>query len=146
MLSAAGSNFLRFIGFYSLVLATCASRSLTEVCSTSLIGCGQMPIASTATASSARTNSFARVDVVQFVRPVRSPRAEHHPPIHPKRVGCAEHSVVAASAAYQKLTFIAPNVTRNSPTKPLVPGRPELAIANNMKKDANTGMVFTTPP
>ena len=54
-------------------------------------------------------------------------------------------SVSAAAAAYQKFTFIAPITTMNSPTKPLVPGRPEFAIANSMKKAANTGIVFTTP-
>ena len=39
-----------------------------------------------------------------------------------------------------------PMTTRNSPTNPLVPGKPELAIANNMKKAANTGILLTTPP
>jgi hypothetical protein len=34
----------------------------------------------------------------------------------------------------------------NSPTKPEVPGRPALAMANNTNNVANTGMVFTTPP
>ena len=41
---------------------------------------------------------------------------------------------------------IAPSVTRNSPMKPLVPGRPELAMANSMKNAANTGILLTTPP
>ena len=34
----------------------------------------------------------------------------------------------------------------NSPTKPLVPGRPELAIANNTKNTANHGITLATPP
>ena len=34
----------------------------------------------------------------------------------------------------------------NSPTKPLVPGRPQLAIAKSTKNAANFGIVFTTPP
>ncbi len=34
----------------------------------------------------------------------------------------------------------------NSPTKPLVAGRPALAIANSMKNAANFGIVLTTPP
>ena len=34
----------------------------------------------------------------------------------------------------------------NSPTKPEVAGRPELAIANNTAKKANLGIVLTTPP
>jgi hypothetical protein len=34
----------------------------------------------------------------------------------------------------------------NSPTKPLVPAGPALAIANSMKNAANTGIVLTTPP
>ena len=54
--------------------------------------------------------------------------------------------VEAAAKAYQKLTLIAPNMTMNSPTKPLVPGKPLLAMANSMKKAANTGIVLTTPP
>ena len=34
----------------------------------------------------------------------------------------------------------------NSPTKPLVPGRPELAMKNSTAKVANHGMVLATPP
>jgi hypothetical protein len=37
-------------------------------------------------------------------------------------------------------------MTMNSPTKPEVAGRPALAMANSMKKAANFGIVFTTPP
>ncbi len=55
-------------------------------------------------------------------------------------------SVVAATNAIQKLNFIAPMITRNSPTKPLVAGRPQFAIANSIMSAANFGMVFTTPP
>ena len=54
--------------------------------------------------------------------------------------------VLAATSASQKFAFIAPMITRNSPTKPLVPGRPALAMAKSMVKEANFGMVFTTPP
>ena len=34
----------------------------------------------------------------------------------------------------------------NSPTNPLVPGRPQFAIANSTKNVANHGITFTTPP
>ncbi len=34
----------------------------------------------------------------------------------------------------------------NSPTKPEVPGRPELAIANSTTNAANHGITLTTPP
>ena len=54
--------------------------------------------------------------------------------------------VVAARKATQKLKSTAPSTTMNSPTKPLVPGRPALAMANSMKKAANLGILFTTPP
>jgi hypothetical protein len=54
--------------------------------------------------------------------------------------------VVAAAAAYQTLVLTAPRITMNSPTKPLVPGSPEFAIANSMNRAANTGMVLATPP
>ncbi len=37
-------------------------------------------------------------------------------------------------------------MTMNSPTKPLVPGSPQLAMANSIISAANFGMVFTTPP
>ena len=37
-------------------------------------------------------------------------------------------------------------MTMNSPTKPLVAGNPELAMANSMNSEANTGILFTTPP
>ena len=55
-------------------------------------------------------------------------------------------SVVAARNAYQKFTFIEAMMTMNSPTKPLVPGNPELAMANSMKKAAKAGMRCATPP
>jgi len=54
--------------------------------------------------------------------------------------------LLAAANAYQKFSSIVPRITRNSPTNPLVPGKPELAIANSTKKAANTGIRFTTPP
>ena len=34
----------------------------------------------------------------------------------------------------------------NSPTNPLVPGRPELAMPNRMKNAPNQGIVLMTPP
>ena len=43
---------------------------------------------------------------------------------------------VAAKAATQVLTWKAPSMTRNSPTKPLVPGRPTEASMNTMKTTA----------
>ena len=36
--------------------------------------------------------------------------------------------------------------TKNSPTKPLVAGSPELAMAKSTKNAAKTGMVLATPP
>ena len=38
------------------------------------------------------------------------------------------------------------SMTSHSPTKPLVPGKPEFAMANNMNSAANTGMRWATPP
>ena len=38
--------------------------------------------------------------------------------------------MLAATNASQKLAFIAPMITMNSPTKPLVAGRPAFAMAN----------------
>jgi hypothetical protein len=55
-------------------------------------------------------------------------------------------SVVAATNASQKFSFMAPMMTMNSPTKPLVAGRPALAMAKSIISAANLGMVFTTPP
>ncbi len=37
-------------------------------------------------------------------------------------------------------------MTKNSPTNPEVPGRPEFASANSTMKAANFGMVLITPP
>ena len=37
-------------------------------------------------------------------------------------------------------------MTMNSPTKPLVAGRPEFAMAKSIMSAANLGIVFTTPP
>ncbi len=37
-------------------------------------------------------------------------------------------------------------ITRNSPTKPEVAGRPEFASANSTANAAKIGMVLTTPP
>jgi hypothetical protein len=37
-------------------------------------------------------------------------------------------------------------MTMNSPTKPLVAGRPEFAMAKSIIRAANFGIVFTTPP
>ena len=54
--------------------------------------------------------------------------------------------MVAARNAYQKSARKLDRITRNSPTKPDVPGRPALAIANSTAKAAKTGMVLTTPP
>ena len=43
---------------------------------------------------------------------------------------------VAAKSAIQVLTWKAPTMTRNSPTKPLVPGMPTEASMNSMKISA----------
>ena len=58
----------------------------------------------------------------------------------------AAKPVVAAKPAIQKSYFTAPRITIHSPTKPPVPGRPQLAMAKNTAKAANLGMVLTTPP
>ena len=42
-------------------------------------------------------------------------------------------SVVAARNPVQKLNCTAPRMTMNSPTKPLVAGRPAFAIANSIR-------------
>ena len=55
-------------------------------------------------------------------------------------------SAVAAAAAIQKLALTAPRITIHSPTKPAVPGKPQLAMENNTAKAANLGMVLATPP
>jgi len=54
--------------------------------------------------------------------------------------------VVPARNAIQKLNFIAPTITMNSPTKPEVAGSPQFAMAKSIISAANFGMVFTTPP
>ena len=54
--------------------------------------------------------------------------------------------MVAASNAYQKLALKLERITRNSPIKPEVPGRPEFAIAKNTMNAANFGITLTTPP
>ena len=54
--------------------------------------------------------------------------------------------VVAATSASQKLLPIAPMITMNSPTKPLVAGRPAFAMAKSIISVANFGIAFTTPP
>ena len=51
-----------------------------------------------------------------------------------------------ASSAIQKFAWKLPRITRNSPTKPDVPGRPEFASANSIMNEAKTGMVLATPP
>ena len=55
-------------------------------------------------------------------------------------------SVVAARKVYQKLTLMVPMITMNSPTKPLVPGRPTLPMVKSMKVAAYHGMRVTSPP
>ena len=49
-------------------------------------------------------------------------------------------------ASAVEFAFIAPMITRNSPTKPLVAGSPAFAMAKSIISEANFGMVFTTPP
>jgi len=53
---------------------------------------------------------------------------------------------VAARKASQKPAFTVPRMTIHSPMKPLVPGRPLLAMAKKTAKAANRGIVLTTPP
>jgi hypothetical protein len=54
--------------------------------------------------------------------------------------------VIAAAKPSQKLTLTEARITRNSPTKPDVPGRPAFAIAKSIMNAANLGIVLTTPP
>ncbi|MNS66001.1 hypothetical protein D3C72_991950 [compost metagenome] len=54
--------------------------------------------------------------------------------------------VVAAPRAIHGFRWNAARMTMNSPTKPLVPGRPALAMKNSMAKVANHGITLTTPP
>ncbi len=54
--------------------------------------------------------------------------------------------VEAAIRAIQKFTLTAPRMTIHSPTKPAVPGRPQLAMANSTASEANFGIVLATPP
>ena len=53
---------------------------------------------------------------------------------------------VVARNATQVLTWNAPISDRNSPTKPLVPGRPTEASMNTMNTAAYFGMLLTRPP
>jgi hypothetical protein len=54
--------------------------------------------------------------------------------------------IVAARNPSQNLVLMAARITMNSPTNPLVPGVPALAIAKSIAEAANFGMVLTTPP
>ncbi len=55
-------------------------------------------------------------------------------------------SVEAARKAIQGFAWKLARITRNSPTKPDVPGNPELAMANSTKNAAKTGIRLVTPP
>jgi hypothetical protein len=55
-------------------------------------------------------------------------------------------SVAAAAKAISGCFWKLDRITMNSPTKPDVPGKPELAMANSTKNVANHGITFTTPP
>ena len=66
--------------------------------------------------------------------------AEDDPAVEVQHVGGAQDHAGAAEQATQVLTWKAPTRTRNSPTKPLVPGRPTEASMKTMKKRAYTGM------
>jgi hypothetical protein len=109
-------------------------------------GAGQIPTSSTAVASAAR---------IPNSRPFRSVRAATFAlPTGPKTTlftsqsvyAAPRMSVVAASREYQKLALKLARITRNSPTKPEVPGKPIFASANNTMKAAKIGMVLMTPP
>ncbi len=113
---------------------------------TSSSGAGQMPTSSVNTASIPRTTNS---------RPLRSvSSATWWLATGPKiarltshRVYAAEStSVVPAASAYQKLALKLARITRNSPTKPDVPGRPVFASANSTMNAPNFGIVLITPP
>src|SRR5438445_10405393 len=108
-------------------------------------GAGQMPTSSTAIANTARTPNS---------RPFRSVSAATlELPTGPNTTRFTSHSVyaaprmrvVAASSEYQKLALKLARMTRNSPTKPDVPGRPVFASANSTMKAAKIGIVLITP-
>ena len=116
-------------------------------CMTFSSGAGHTPTTSTASASAASTMNSRPLRSLSAADPRAGHRAEHHALHQPQRVGGAEHQRQRPRAAqYQKLALKLAMITRNSPTKPEVPGSPVLASANSTMKAANTGMVLTTPP
>ena len=75
-------------------------------------------------------------------------------PTSPQMIRLVSHSeyaalmikVKAAPKPISGFCWKLANTTRNSPTKPLVPGRPQLAMAKNTQNSANHGMTLATPP
>src|SRR6185312_4680718 len=55
-------------------------------------------------------------------------------------------SEYAANSAIHGLAVKADRITMNSPTKPDVNGRPQLAIANSTQNAANHGITLASPP
>ena len=51
-----------------------------------------------------------------------------------------------AITATKKLSLNAPIKIKNSPTNPLVPGRPKAANVNNINKTEYLGIILTIPP
>ncbi len=101
---------------------------------------------STASASSASTRNSRAPMSFNAATWVVGHGAENHALVHPQGVGRAENKRGRSEKTDQKLYLIAPTMTMNSPTKPLVAGSPQLAMANSIMNDANLGMVLTTPP
>src|SRR5690349_18875241 len=107
---------------------------------------GRTPMASTSTAiAPSSTNSrrprSRRLDTRVFLTAPNITRLYIHSVYAALRI-----SVSAAVAPTQKLKRIAPISTRNSPTKPDVPGKPTFAIENSIANVASLGIELATPP
>ena len=78
------------------------------------------------------------IDIRQLTHVRVGDRAEDHALVHPQRVRGAEDQRGGGEEADQKLALMAPRMTMNSPTKPLVPGRPELAMREQHREERRT--------
>jgi hypothetical protein len=111
-----------------------------------LKGSGKSPMNSTATASSPSTSDSRGLRSVSAATWALATGPKITRLYISSVYAAPQISVVPATRASQKLVFMAPMMTMNSPTKPLVAGRPQLAMAKSIVNAANLGMLFTTPP
>src|SRR4029079_8807894 len=132
-------------GHHSLLLATCASSSVTDACITSVNGFGETPMNSTTPASVASSQNSRRDTSLRAA--TRSPTtAPNQTRLYIQSVYASPRiSVTAARKPTQKFALTAARITMNSPTNPLVPGKPALAIANSIASAAKRGIVLTNP-